>query len=98
MLSVNLYRIAQLIGLLPQQMQQEQNENQQQRQSGNSNIPSTQHQLQVPSHFMSSLQNSIWTSPEQNDETRYGHHSQPSSNLQPSQRARIYAYGYSPGK
>uniref|UniRef100_A0A1I7VZ14 Dual specificity tyrosine-phosphorylation-regulated kinase mbk-1 n=1 Tax=Loa loa TaxID=7209 RepID=A0A1I7VZ14_LOALO len=82
----NLFQIAQPLGLLPQQMQQGPNQNQQQHQSSISNMSSTQHQLQAPPHFVSSLQNSIWTSPEQGDDTRYGHHSQPSSNLQPSQR------------
>ncbi|OZC07321.1 kinase domain protein [Onchocerca flexuosa] len=82
----NLFQIAQPFGLLPQQMQQGPNQNQQQHQSSNSNISSTQHQLQAPPHFVSSLQNSIWTSPEQGDDARYGHHSQPSSNLQSSQR------------
>ncbi|MCP9265786.1 Dual specificity tyrosine-phosphorylation-regulated kinase 1A [Dirofilaria immitis] len=82
----NLFQIAQSFGLLPQQMQQGPNQNQQQHQSNNSNTSSTQHQLQAPPHFVSSLQNSIWTSPEQGDDVRYGHHSQPSSNLQSSQR------------
>ncbi|VDM08956.1 unnamed protein product [Wuchereria bancrofti] len=82
----NLFQIAQPFGLLPQQMQQGPNQNQQQHQPSSSNISSTEHQLQVPPHFVSSLQNSIWTSLEQGDDTRYGHHSQSSSNLQPSQR------------
>ncbi|VIO87317.1 Uncharacterized protein BM_BM5542 [Brugia malayi] len=82
----NLFQIAQPFGLLPQQMQQGPNQNQQQHQQSNSIISSTEHQLQAPPHFVSSLQNSIWTSPEQGDDTRYDHHSQPSSNLQPSQR------------
>ncbi|VBB34564.1 unnamed protein product, partial [Acanthocheilonema viteae] len=80
------HKIAQPFGLLPQQMQQGPNQNQQQHQSSNSNMSGTQHHLQGPLHFVSGLQNSIWTSPEQGEDTRYGHHSQPSSNLQLSQR------------
>ncbi|VDM93324.1 unnamed protein product [Litomosoides sigmodontis] len=82
----NLFQTVQPFGLLPQQMQQVPSQNQQQHQSSNSSMSSAQHQLQAPQHFVSSLQNSIWTSSEQGDDARYGHHSQPSSNLQPSQR------------
>lgn len=83
-------RIAQPFALLPQHMQQGQSQTQQQ--SGNPNSSGSQHQFQAPPHFISSLQNSVWTSNEQRDEARYGHHSQSSSNLQPLQRVSFYAW------
>lgn len=85
----SVYQLSQPFSGLSQPQQQLQSQFQGQQQPSGLGSSVTQQSFQQP-QFMGAPQNqSIWSSPEQNDANRYGHHSHSAANLQPSQKSTL---------